>query len=130
MFNLIPDKVDLDKNISPNSKRLMGRIISLNSSQIGCIASNRYLAELIGVSIPSLKRYLKELKQADYIIIDFKERKTGTQDIRIIIPSSNILHNMKETKTALNKKMNSSSKNLLPVDPEIPWLDEYISNIE
>ena len=130
MFNLIPDKVDYDPNLSPNSKRLMGRIIALNKSEIGCIASNRYLARLIGVSLPSLSRYLLELKKNKYIIVDYKKRKTGIQDIRIIIPSNKILTSMEETKVNLNKKMVFKGKNLLPQDIEIPWLDEYINNIE
>jgi len=126
MFNLIPDKVDLDPRLSPNAKRLMGRIISLNNSQIGCIASNRYLAKQIGVSIRTLTRYLQELKQNDYIEISFKTRSGLKNDIRIIIPTSNILLSMNETKTKLNTKM--KGKNLLPKDIQSDWLDDYINN--
>lgn len=129
MFNLIPDKVDLDPQLSPNAKRLMGRIIGLNRSDIGCLAGNRYLADKIGVSIASISRYLAELKKSNYIEVSSIPRGTGKNTIRIIIPSRNILTTMEDTQKNLIKSYKKGEKNRLPKDIESDWLDDYIGNL-
>jgi len=130
MFIMIPEKVDTDMTIHSNSKRLIGHIISLNRSSLGCLAGNRYLADKIGVSIPTINRYLTELKDREYIEIDFIERGKNKNPQRIIIPSTNILNSINATKTKLTNKMKLKDKNLLPRDIEADWLDDYIANLD
>jgi len=133
MFILIPEKVDQDHDLSPNSKRLMGYIISLNRStrngkRLGCIAGNDYLATRIGVSTRQITNQLKELKNKNYIIIKNKKRPK-LRDLRIIIPSKNILDTMEETEENVDDMVKSLNKNELPKDIEADWLDDYIANL-
>lgn len=129
MFILIPEVVDQDHSLHPNAQKLCGYIIGLSNSQIGCIASNRYFADRLGVSLPTIKRYLKDLKDKDYINIESIPRKKRLP-IRVIVPTKNILVSMESSKKEITKRINKPKSKLLPQDIESDWFDEYMKNLK
>lgn len=119
-FVIIPEIVDRNKNLHPNSKRLCGYIISLSGARLGCIASNNYFADRLGVSIRTVSRYLEELKLAEYIEVDFIDKPHSNQgQQRIITPTGNIIVDMKTAKK--NEYKREEFK------PE--WLDSVMSEL-
>ena len=129
MFILIPEKVDQDKDLNPNSKRLMGHIISLNHSSLGCIADNNYLAKKIGVTERMITNYIKSLKDKEYILIGSKSIGRKNNTIRILLPSPKILLSMNEVNKNINLKVKNYNKNQLTDDIKSDWLDDYIENL-
>lgn len=128
MFILIPEIVDQDHTLHPNAQKLCGYVIGLSNSQIGCIASNRYFATRLGVSLPTVKRYLKDLKDKKYIRIDTISRDKRLP-IRVIVPTENILVSMESSKKEITKRLNKPKNKVLPNDIESDWFDEYMKNM-
>lgn len=66
-YAIIPANVRYDKDLAPNAKLLYGEITSL-CNEIGyCWASNQYFAELYGVSVLSIKRWVNSLVAKGYV---------------------------------------------------------------
>ena len=69
----IPESIFLDKIISPSSKSLY-RYIQLFAIKKGyCYASNEYISNCFGLSKRSITRLLKELKDKEYIRIEYSK---------------------------------------------------------
>lgn len=66
-YAIIPSKILIDKNITPNAKLLYGIISSLTNISGRCFASDSYFAEIFSVSKVSIQNWLKELEEAGYI---------------------------------------------------------------
>lgn len=66
-FAVIPANVRYDDSLPPNAKLLYGEITALCNAEGYCWASNKYFAELYGVSIASIKRWIKALIDSGYI---------------------------------------------------------------
>lgn len=64
----IPKHIWLDKNLSVVERCLLAEIDSLSSTEKGCIASNGYLAELFGVSVPTITRGIGVLESLGYVV--------------------------------------------------------------
>lgn len=133
MFNTVPsvlfENEDYKKGIHPNAKHLMGLIISLSRGPMGCIASNRWFADYLGVSISSVKRYLVDLKEFELIELEEIERKAPKANVRIIVPTSKIIKSKEEIKKSSVKQYQKKQKNILPNDIESDWLDDYIDSL-
>ena len=48
-------------------KNLLAELIALSKNKNGCYASNQYLAEFMQLGVDSIKKYIKNLKDAGYI---------------------------------------------------------------
>lgn len=66
-YAIIPANVRYDKDLAPNAKLLYGEITSLCSEKGYCWASNQYFAELYGVSVLSVKRWVNSLVTKGYV---------------------------------------------------------------
>lgn len=66
-YAVIPANVRYDESLPPNAKLLYGEITALCNTEGYCWASNKYFAELYGVSISSIKRWIKALVDRGYI---------------------------------------------------------------
>ena len=66
-YAIIPANVRYDPDLPPNAKLLYGEITALCNEKGFCWASNRYFAELYGVSIRSVKGWIDILSQKGYI---------------------------------------------------------------
>ncbi len=66
-YAIIPANVRYDKDLAPNAKLLYGEITALCSEKGYCWASNQYFAELYGVSVLSIKRWVNSLVTKGYV---------------------------------------------------------------
>ena len=66
-YAVIPANVRYDESLPPNAKLLYGEITALCNAEGYCWASNKYFADLYGVSISSIKRWIKSLIDKGYI---------------------------------------------------------------
>lgn len=66
-YAIIPAKVRYDKDLAPNAKLLYGEITALCNEKGYCWASNQYFAELYGVSVLSIKRWVNSLVTKGYV---------------------------------------------------------------
>lgn len=66
-FAIIPASVRYDERLPASAKLLYGEITALCNSNGYCWASNKYFAELYGVTVKSISLWLKALIDAGYI---------------------------------------------------------------
>lgn len=66
-YAIIPANVRYDKDLAPNAKLLYGEITTLCNEKGYCWASNQYFAELYGVSVLSVKRWVNSLVNKGYV---------------------------------------------------------------
>lgn len=66
-YAIIPANVRYDKDLAPSAKLLYGEITALCNEKGYCWASNQYFAELYGVSILSIKRWVNSLATKGYV---------------------------------------------------------------
>jgi len=84
---IIPGFV-IKKPISHTAMVLYGLIFSLQREEGYAWASNAYYAESLGLSIASVKRYLKELTEARLILVHLNRYATDMVQRRIFLYSS------------------------------------------
>ena len=79
-YSILPANVRYDKNIRDKAKLLYSEITALSNKDGSCYATNKYFAELYGVSSTTISTLIKELVDAGYIEseIIYKE---GTKEI-------------------------------------------------
>lgn len=79
-YAVIPANVRYDESLPPNAKLLYGEITALCNVEGYCWASNKYFAELYGVSVISISKWINALADRGYISsqIIYKE---GTKQI-------------------------------------------------
>lgn len=69
-WSVIPDTVLSATNIKPNAKLLYAKVTSLQTAKGYCYASNRYLADGLGIEPDTVTRLLRELVEAGYLRIE------------------------------------------------------------
>ena len=79
-YAIIPANVRYDTDLPPNAKLLYGEITALCNEKGYCWASNKYFADLYGVSRISISRWISALSDKGYISteVTFKE---GSKEI-------------------------------------------------
>lgn len=78
LYAVIPISILENKNLSANAKLLYGEIMALSKKSGKCYATNKYIAEILGLSYRSIPNLLKELNGVGLIYIDIKRNKEGT----------------------------------------------------
>jgi len=131
-FIQVPMKLLKDEKLHPNSKLLLGLIVSLNNAEYGCIIENQTLSKIFNVDVRTIQRYLEELKLNKLIAIDEIPRTNERKgNIRIIVATEKAMTtSIKKAKLNVIKAQNQwniKNKNLLPRDIESDWLDDYIA---
>lgn len=107
-YAIIPANVRYDKDLAPNAKLLYGEITALCNEKGYCWASNQYFAELYGVSVLSVKRWVNSLVTKGYVyrILTYKPNSKEI-DKRILSIDSGI----KIDTTSVQKCYDPSIKN-------------------
>ncbi len=95
-FLTIPYNILNLKGLTLSAKILLAEILSLSKLEGHCYASNAYLADRLGLSLPTVKNALRQLRKHKYITserLSFNERfiypskdKIYTNDSIKIIP--------------------------------------------
>ena len=78
-YAIIPASVRYDESLPPNAKLLYGEITALCNAEGYCWASNKYFADLYGVSISSIKRWIKVLLDQGYITSKLVYKEGGSE---------------------------------------------------
>ena len=90
-YAILPANVRYDKRLSANAKLLYCEISALANVKGYCYASNNYFSELFNVDTRSVQRWLYNLKDYGYIIMDFDDNKDlRTRKIFIVKESDSI----------------------------------------
>lgn len=74
-YAIIPATVRYSKELKANEKLLYGEITSLSNKNGYCYAQNRYFANLYGVSIETVSRWLSNLQKCGFIQIEIKRNE-------------------------------------------------------
>ena len=78
-YAIIPATVRYSKVLKTNEKLLYGKITSLSNTNGFCYAQNRYFADLYGVSIETVSRWLSNLQKCGFIQIEVK--RNGNKEV-------------------------------------------------
>lgn len=107
-YAIIPANVRYDKDLAPNAKLLYGEITALCNEKGYCWASNQYFAELYGVSILSIKRWINSLVTKGYVYRTLTHKPNSKEvDKRIL----GIYGGIKIDTTSVQKCYDPSIKN-------------------
>ena len=69
-YAIIPATIRYDKDLKPNEKLLYSEITALANKTGVCFATNNYFAQLYNVDKLTVSRWLKNLKDKKYIMIN------------------------------------------------------------
>lgn len=82
-YAIIPANVRYDKDLPANAKLLYGEITALCNEKGYCWASNSYFAELYGVKIETISRWISKLKNKGYIDVSLDKEKGNKRYISL-----------------------------------------------
>ena len=84
---MIPNEVLHDNELKPISRLLYSDLCSLSNLEGYCFAMNRYFAKLYDKSLNTIISSLKELKEKDYIKVEYTYKKDSKEiEMRKITP--------------------------------------------
>ena len=89
-YAIIPANVRYDKRLKANAKLLYGELTALSNQEGYCWAGNGYFAPLYDVSKETISRWVKQLKEFNYIRIEYiyKDDSKEIEQRRIYIDNS------------------------------------------
>lgn len=129
-YAIIPASVRYDESLPPNAKLLYGEITALCNAEGYCWASNKYFAELYGVSIISISKWINVLVKNGYIASEIVYKK-GTKQIEgryitiLYEPikekfNTPIKEKFKDNNTSSNNTSNNTTNIYIPETPKAP----------
>ena len=71
-YAIIPAYVRYDSELTPNAKLLFGEITALSNELGYCFATNQYFANLYNVSTVSISKWVNQLKEKGYILVELQ----------------------------------------------------------
>ncbi len=121
-FAIIPANVRYDDDLSANAKLLYGEITALCNEKGYCWASNDYFSQLYGKSTRTIRRWIGDLINKDYIKSEISKEDGNKRLISVADPlrtkmsipkDKNVLtpkdKNVPHNNTIMNNTVNSSS---------------------
>lgn len=79
-YAIIPANVRYDSSLNSNAKLLYGEITALCNQEGYCWATNDYFSKLYGVSKTTISRWIRDLKNNNYISVELIYKK-GSKEI-------------------------------------------------
>ena len=137
-YAIIPADVRYDNELKDKAKLLYGEITSLSDKYGYCYASNKYFAELYGVTVTTISLLIKNLVEKGYIESEIKYKEGSKEIINryLKIIKGGYLKNFKEgylkkvkdnniniNNTSINKKEKSIKRKF--DKPTIEKIQEY-----
>lgn len=122
-YAVIPANVRYS-DITANAKLLYGEITALSNKDGYCYATNRYFAELYGVTVVSISKWIKELSDAGFIETEiiYKNGTKGidSRHIRIVDSVNKTLTPFKEKlKGGIKEKFKDNNINNIIINNNI-----------
>jgi hypothetical protein len=99
-YAIIPATVRYDKELTPNAKLLYGELTCLSSREGYCFATNSYFAEVYGVAEETISRWISNLKDRQYINIEYFYRGAEVKERRITMAE------MQKDQLSVDEKIN------------------------
>ena len=129
-FAIIPADVRYNNNLKDKAKLLYGEITALSDKNGYCYASNKYFAELYGVSITTISLLIKNLIENGYLEseIIYKENTKEIVSRYLKIVKGGYLKNLKEGILKNLKDNNTSNNNINNNKKEINKEKVYFDN--
>ena len=127
-YAIIPANVRYDDKICANAKLLYGEITALCNKEGFCWAGNEHFAELYKTTKETISRWIRQLKERDYIRVKiFYKQNSKEIDKRIIAISNQYPIDEKintlcqnNQSIGIDKKINTSyQKNQDPIDKNV-----------
>ena len=105
-YAIIPANVRYNDNLTPNAKLLYGEITALCNEKGFCWASNAYFSQLYKVSKVSISKWINQLKENDFIKIQYIIDNKKIQQRKIkITPLKEILTPLTKVNDPLKEKL-------------------------
>ena len=134
-YSILTAEVRYDKNLKDKAKLLYSEITALSDKYGYCYASNKYFAELYGVSVTTISLLIKDLVENGYIESEIIY-KDGTKEILnryLKIVKGGYLRNLKEgylrkvKDNNINNNNTSINNNKRFIKPTLEEVKEYCS---
>jgi hypothetical protein len=114
-YAIIPAEIRYHKELKPNEKLLYGEITALCDKNGTCWASNQYFANLYGVDVCTVSRWILHLKELGFINYEISKKEGNKRYISLLIKKS-ILIDLKvnsyrqKSQDPIDLKVNSYNK--------------------
>ncbi len=108
----LPAEILLNNTLADKEKILMSIIFNLSLKEGYCYASNRYLSEILGVTLDRVSKLINKLKNKSLVKIEF-EYRDGTKEIakrKIILNDKALLGIVKSDYTYSSKQLEGIGK--------------------
>lgn len=119
-FAIIPASVRYDARLKPNAKLLYGEITALCNREGFCWADNKYFSELYHVDHKTISRWISQLEELNYLLIEHFPLEGNKRKIFIENSSANLvikksLGSDKKVTRVVTKKSLGSDKIVTPI---------------
>jgi hypothetical protein len=119
-FAIIPASVRYDARLKPNAKLLYGEITALCNREGFCWADNRYFSELYDVNHKTISRWISQLEELNYLLIEHfplegNKRKIFIENSSVNLVIKKSLPSDKKITTLVTKKSLPSDKKVTPL---------------
>ena len=108
-YSILPADVRYDKRLKASEKLLYAEITSLTSKTGKCWATNKFFADLYGVDVLTVSRWVANLKDCGYIDIEV-EKSDGNR--RVILLMKKSIGIDKKINGGIDKKINHNNINI------------------
>lgn len=114
-YSIIPSKILYNKELKANEKLLYAMITSLACKEGYCFATNKYLAEKLGVNPKTISSWISDLRDRNFIKIELIrnenkqiiKRKIYINDVPY--PLNNVYQNQLKNGQAIHQKVEDNN---------------------
>ncbi|MDO5555827.1 MAG: helix-turn-helix domain-containing protein [Clostridia bacterium] len=121
-YAIIPSYVRYNHNLKFAERLMYGEITALSNKEGFCFASNRYFAELYGVSLSTISRWISHLSEFGYIDIELiRNEKKEIVERRLYVMDTPYTQNnqypyMQNSQYPIRKKRKDNNININRID--------------